>query len=83
MTARWSGTVAGPIACVFESISPWILPALLPIPLGLFVALVQTVVFIMLSMIYLAETVPHEEHDHDEHGEHGSLAEHQAAIAGH
>ena len=71
------------IAGVFESISPWILPALLPIPLGLFVALVQTVVFIMLSMIYLAETVPHEEHDHDEHGEHASLAEHQAAIAGH
>ena len=71
------------IAGVFESIMPWILPALLPIPLGLFVALVQTVVFIMLSMIYLSETVPHEEHDHDEHGEHGSLAEHQAAIAGH
>lgn len=71
------------IAGVFESIMPWVLPALLPIPLGLFVALVQTIVFMMLSMIYLSETVPHEEHDHDEHGEHASLAEHQAAIAGH
>jgi F-type H+-transporting ATPase subunit a len=71
------------IGGVFESLVPWVVPALLPVPLGLFVALVQTVVFIMLSMIYLSETVPHEEHDHDEHGEHASLAEHQAAIAGH
>src|SRR5262245_7035400 len=38
------------------------------IVLGLFVAFVQTFIFIMLSMVYLSETVPHEEHDTEEHG---------------
>lgn len=72
------------IGGVFESLVPWLVPVLLPVPLAAFVALVQTMVFIMLSMIYLAETVPHEEHDHDEHGDHhGSLAEHQIAVAAH
>lgn len=55
------------IGGAFEQIMPWILPIVLPLPLATFVAIVQTMVFIMLSMIYLAETVPHEEHDHDEH----------------
>lgn len=41
--------------------------------LGLFVALVQTFIFIMLSMVYLSETVPHEEHDMEEHA-HGAEA---------
>ena len=41
--------------------------------LGLFVALVQTFIFIMLSMVYLSETVPHEEHDTEEHA-HGTEA---------
>jgi F-type H+-transporting ATPase subunit a len=36
--------------------------------LGVFVALVQMFIFIMLSMVYLSETVPHEEHDTEEHG---------------
>src|SRR5262245_38888572 len=35
--------------------------------LGVFVALVQMFIFIMLSMVYLSETVPHEEHDTEEH----------------
>lgn len=38
------------------------------IVLGVFVSLVQTFIFIMLSMVYLSETVPHEEHDTEEHG---------------
>jgi F-type H+-transporting ATPase subunit a len=38
------------------------------IVLGVFVAFVQTFIFIMLSMVYLSETVPHEEHDHEDHG---------------
>src|SRR5262249_18194306 len=36
--------------------------------LGVFVAFVQTFIFIMLSMVYLSETVPHEEHEHEEGG---------------
>jgi len=35
---------------------------------GVFVAFVQTFIFIMLSMVYLSETVPHEEHEHEEAG---------------
>lgn len=69
------------IAGVFEQIAPWIVPVILPLPLAFFVAFVQTMVFCLLSMVYLSETVPHEEHDHDEHGEHASLAEAQAAHA--
>jgi F-type H+-transporting ATPase subunit a len=38
------------------------------IVLGIFVAFIQTFIFIMLSMVYLSETVPHEEHDNEEHG---------------
>jgi F-type H+-transporting ATPase subunit a len=37
------------------------------IVLGLFVSFIQTFIFIMLSMVYLSETVPHEEQDHEEH----------------
>ncbi len=55
------------IGGAFEQIMPWFLPIVLPLPLATFVAIVQTMVFIMLSMIYLAETVPHEEHEHEEH----------------
>lgn len=43
------------------------------IVLGVFVAFVQTFIFIMLSMVYLSETVPHDDHDHEEHG-HGPEA---------
>ena len=44
--------------------------------LGIFVAFIQTFIFIMLSMVYLSETVPHEEHDSDDHGHaHEELAE--------
>jgi F-type H+-transporting ATPase subunit a len=46
------------------------------IVLGVFVAFIQTFIFIMLSMVYLSETVPHEEHDTEEHGQaHEELAQ--------
>ncbi len=41
---------------------------LLLLPLGLFVAMVQTLVFTLLSMIYINLALPH--HDHAEHDEH-------------
>jgi F-type H+-transporting ATPase subunit a len=46
------------------------------IVLGLFVAFVQTFIFIMLSMVYLSETVPHEEHDTEEHGREAAAEAH-------
>lgn len=63
------------IAGVFLNLAPWLVP-IFTIVLGIFVAFVQTFIFIMLSMVYLSETVPHEEHDHEEHGHgHEAVAE--------
>ena len=60
------------IAGVFLDLAPWLIP-IFTIILGVFVAFVQTFIFIMLSIVYLSETVPHEEQDHDEHA-HGEEA---------
>jgi len=48
----------------------WFAPILL-MPLSVFVALVQTFVFILLSQLYISEVshAPHHHHAHDEHGE--------------
>lgn len=63
------------IAGVFLNLAPILVP-IFTIVLGIFVAFVQTFIFIMLSMVYLSETVPHEEHDHEEHGHgHEAVAE--------
>ncbi|MBA3256574.1 MAG: F0F1 ATP synthase subunit A [Pyrinomonadaceae bacterium] len=73
--------VTSTVAGIYPPITQWLLPILL-MPLGVFVAFVQTFVFILLSQLYLSEVshAPHEEHD--EHGEqkiegHASL-EHEA-----
>ncbi|HEY0385925.1 MAG TPA: F0F1 ATP synthase subunit A [Pyrinomonadaceae bacterium] len=55
------------IANLFPGYTNWLVPVVL-MPLGLFVALIQTFVFTLLSMVYLSE-VSHA--PHDEHGEHG------------
>ena len=67
------------IAEAFTNIFPIGLP-IATMALGTFVAIVQAFIFITLSMVYLSETVPHEEHDHDEH-EHGSAEHGEAAHA--
>jgi len=55
------------IGSAFLSMTPQLIP-IFTIVLGVFVSFVQTFIFIMLSMVYLSETVPHEEHDVEEHG---------------
>lgn len=61
-------------AFLYQLIAP-IVP-IFTIVLGIFVAFIQTFIFIMLSMVYLSETVPHEEHDSEDHGHaHEELAE--------
>jgi F-type H+-transporting ATPase subunit a len=55
------------IAGAFMGLVAPIVP-IFTIVLGMFVAFVQAFIFIMLSMVYLSETVPHEEHDVEEHG---------------
>lgn len=60
-----SSTVAG----LYPSITHWIIPVFL-MPLGVFVAFIQTFVFVLLSQLYLSE-VSHDAHEkHEEHGEH-------------
>ncbi len=58
----------------------WVAPLLL-MPLSIFVAFIQTFVFVLLSQLYLSE-VSHG--DHDEHGEHSDAhdADHEPAPAG-
>lgn len=61
-------------AFLYQLVAP-IVP-IFTIVLGIFVAFIQTFIFIMLSMVYLSETVPHEEHDSEDHGHaHEELAE--------
>jgi F-type H+-transporting ATPase subunit a len=63
--------VAATMAGVFPPYTYWIVPVhLLLMLLSVFVSLIQTFVFILLSQLYLSE-VSHD--SHDEHSEHGEL----------
>lgn len=57
------------IAATISGLVPWVVPAIL-MPLSVFVAFMQTFIFILLSMIYIGE-VSHGAHEgHGEHDEH-------------
>ena len=64
----------------------WVGPLLL-MPLSIFVAFIQTFVFILLSQLYLSEVshAPHEEHEEHGHGaeasDHGQVQPEHAALA--
>ena len=60
---------------------PWVLPVLI-MPLSLFVAFMQTFIFVLLSSIYIGE-VSHAHHN-EGHGEHHGDAEapHEALPSG-
>lgn len=64
--------VSATVARLFPPVTYWILPVILMF-LGVFVAFIQTFVFILLSQLYLSE-VSHG--DHDEHGEHDEAHAH-------
>lgn len=63
--------VADTIAHLAPPYTYFVVPVFL-MPLGVFVALVQTFVFILLSQLYLGEVshAPHDEHDHHHEGAH-------------
>ncbi|MDQ3652797.1 MAG: F0F1 ATP synthase subunit A [Acidobacteriota bacterium] len=67
--------VVGNISGLFPPYTYWVVPVLL-MPLGLFVAFIQTFIFIFLSMVYIGEVshAPHDEH----HGEHDTSHAHAA-----
>jgi F-type H+-transporting ATPase subunit a len=58
------------IAHLAPGITYWLVPVLL-MPLSLFVALIQTFVFVLLSQLYLSEVShpPHDSHAHEGEGE--------------
>src|SRR5882762_1760220 len=73
--------VAETVASLAPPWTQFVVPVLL-MPLGLFVAFVQTFVFVLLSMVYLSEVShpPHGQHgDHSDHGP-GDEAEDQDGM---
>ncbi|MDH3492288.1 MAG: hypothetical protein OEM82_01970, partial [Acidobacteriota bacterium] len=62
---------------IFEPFSQYLFPILV-MPLAVFVAFVQTLVFTLLSMIYISE-VSHPHDEHEEHAEIVAVAEDAAA----
>jgi F-type H+-transporting ATPase subunit a len=52
----------------------WVLPALI-MPLSVFVAFMQTFIFVLLSIIYISEVSHHHEAHHGAEGEHANLEE--------
>jgi len=71
--------VAANIANLAPPFTQFLVPIAL-LPLAVFVALVQTLVFTLLSMIYLGE-VSHEPHDHKHGGEHSESTGEALATA--
>lgn len=69
--------ISSQVAGLYEPFTQILLPIAL-MPLAVFVAFVQTLVFTLLSMIYLGE-VTHAPHDH--HEEHAEEAHGEAAVA--
>lgn len=67
--------IAMQIANLFPPFTQYLLPVAL-MPLAVFVAFVQTLVFTLLSMIYISEVThePHEHHEEGHHGEEGAAA---------
>ena len=73
--------VLSTMAGIFPPYTYWIIPVhLLLMLLSIFVAFIQTFVFILLSQLYLSE-VSHESHEeHAEHGEDAAAAELDQAL---
>jgi F-type H+-transporting ATPase subunit a len=69
--------VAGAISGLYPAVTHWVIPVIL-MPLGVFVAFIQTLVFILLSQLYLSE-VSHAPHDDHSEG-HGHAAHEELAT---
>jgi F-type H+-transporting ATPase subunit a len=74
LSLRLFGNIYGEeqVSGAISGLVPWVVPALL-FPLTLFTSVLQTFIFIMLSMVYLGE-VSHHAEGHDEHA-HGKPVE--------
>ena len=67
------GTISGLV--------PWIAPAII-MPLSLFVAFMQTFIFVLLSILYISEVShpPHDEHGHHQHEDDTAHAEDNVVV---
>lgn len=67
LSMRLFGNIFGEeqVSGVISSIMQWVLPVLI-MPLGLLTAVLQTFIFIVLSMVYLGEVSHHSEEHHGE-----------------
>jgi F-type H+-transporting ATPase subunit a len=74
--------VSSTVATLFPPVTYWVMPVFL-MPLGVFVAFIQTFVFVLLSQLYLSEVShgSHEEHAETEHGQPSDHAEDVALAA--
>jgi F-type H+-transporting ATPase subunit a len=72
--------VSSTVATLFPPVTYWIMPIFL-MPLGVFVAFIQTFVFVLLSQLYLSEVSHGSHEDHAEDAEHAQSAEHRNAHA--
>jgi len=77
LSVRLFGNIFGEeqLSTAVSSIMQWVLPALL-MPLGLLTSVLQTFIFMLLSMVYLGEVSHHSE---DHHG--GTAHDHTVATA--
>jgi len=76
--------VVATVAGLYPDVTHWVVPVML-MPLGVFVAFIQTFVFILLSQLYLSEVshAPHDEHgEHADHGEHAADTAHGHGLPG-
>jgi F-type H+-transporting ATPase subunit a len=71
--------ISGQISTLAPPYTSFLLPVVL-MPLAVFVAFVQTLVFTLLSMIYLSE-VSHAPHEHEHGGEHSHVTGEAIATA--
>src|SRR5215813_13069956 len=78
LSVRLFGNIFGEeqVSGVISSLMQWVLPALL-MPLGLLTAVLQTFIFMVLSMVYLGEVSHHSDEHHGEQTGHA----HDHAVA--
>src|SRR6267142_2474002 len=67
--------VTSTVATLFPPVTYWIVPVLL-MPLGVFVAFIQTFVFVLLSQLYLSEVSHGSQDEHAEDAEHPQSSDH-------
>jgi len=72
--------VSSTVATLFPPVTYWIVPVFL-MPLGVFVAFIQTFVFVLLSQLYLSEVSHGSHEDHAEDAEHAEASDHGHAHA--